>query len=616
MIYGPYAVGVVPADVASGFAAVNELFARQIAAHHSRHEEVEALGQRPSLSFRELCGTVLRHLGSTTSSQIELLKEVEQACAARRLELEESVPAPKKRGKTKGRTVEPRPLANSDIVGRTVRWLGLEALVRCRRVARTWNHEVAKLRVSHAHDGVEAILEGYTLNARQRLLGLVVLLRHGDEHVQEAAAVRLDRQTDGFWSYRNCLTMSSILGELEEDEEESGGMFDEDPIFDDDDEPQRRNPSMEMYDSICRAGVLPLLRRVLADGNLAARDAAVSTLDHLAGDDKCARRVAEQVLDDTVLADVVDRLRAADSFAPAARLLCNCSTRLEAMDIDWIHQVVPAAVARLEDDTAAPVSPAFLTLRARRSNRFAAFKLVSHIIQTQPDALNACLPACGPLVRAMPLLPEAFYCVSTISDHDRAGPSALVEAGAVPRLCEMLDAHNEGVRLSALEKQKVASVLDTVVTYAREGPAAFANAPLEPLVRLLQKTNAKTKDIITHTFAHVSETHPRCLWDAGAAHVLKHLHGPPQVLANAKTALANIKEACGSGNDSKRGHSIPIALSQVNPKRPGSASHQRYEAYKVATTKAHFLQLGGTTADYRNDKKAGFLVEHPPLHLA
>lgn len=51
----------------------------------------------------------------------------------------------------------------------------------------------------------------------------------------------------------------------------------------------------------------------------------------------------------------------------------------------------------------------------------------------------------------------------------------------------------------------------------------------------------------------------------------------------------------------------PIRLSQENQKRKGSASHERYEKYKVARTVAEFVKLGGQPGDLIFDFRAGFL---------
>jgi hypothetical protein len=47
---------------------------------------------------------------------------------------------------------------------------------------------------------------------------------------------------------------------------------------------------------------------------------------------------------------------------------------------------------------------------------------------------------------------------------------------------------------------------------------------------------------------------------------------------------------------------------QPNPKKAGSASHARYEAYAGSKTVAEFFAAGGTAADLAWDSKRGFVV--------
>ena len=53
---------------------------------------------------------------------------------------------------------------------------------------------------------------------------------------------------------------------------------------------------------------------------------------------------------------------------------------------------------------------------------------------------------------------------------------------------------------------------------------------------------------------------------------------------------------------------VNITVKQSNPKRPGSSSHARYEAYKRARTRAQFIALGGTSKDFAHDVAKGFVV--------
>jgi hypothetical protein len=46
----------------------------------------------------------------------------------------------------------------------------------------------------------------------------------------------------------------------------------------------------------------------------------------------------------------------------------------------------------------------------------------------------------------------------------------------------------------------------------------------------------------------------------------------------------------------------------VNPKRPGSASYERYEHYRNARTVREFLKAGGTKADIAHDTAKGFIT--------
>ena len=63
--------------------------------------------------------------------------------------------------------------------------------------------------------------------------------------------------------------------------------------------------------------------------------------------------------------------------------------------------------------------------------------------------------------------------------------------------------------------------------------------------------------------------------------------------------------------------SFKIAFAQDNPKRPDSASYERYEAYKAATCGAAVLELGGSKSDVLHDYKKGFLrVTRCPAMIA
>ena len=63
--------------------------------------------------------------------------------------------------------------------------------------------------------------------------------------------------------------------------------------------------------------------------------------------------------------------------------------------------------------------------------------------------------------------------------------------------------------------------------------------------------------------------------------------------------------------------SFKIAFAQENPKRPDSASYERYEAYKAATCGDEVLELGGSKSDVLHDYKKGFLkVTRCPAMIA
>lgn len=51
-----------------------------------------------------------------------------------------------------------------------------------------------------------------------------------------------------------------------------------------------------------------------------------------------------------------------------------------------------------------------------------------------------------------------------------------------------------------------------------------------------------------------------------------------------------------------------LRIQAENPKKPGSKSWARYEAYKAARTVGELLRLGGTRADLRHDVKKGYIA--------
>lgn len=56
-----------------------------------------------------------------------------------------------------------------------------------------------------------------------------------------------------------------------------------------------------------------------------------------------------------------------------------------------------------------------------------------------------------------------------------------------------------------------------------------------------------------------------------------------------------------------------IAVLVPNPKRPGSASHARFELYSQHTTVAAFLAAGGRRADLAWDLERGFISLSTPI---
>jgi len=62
-----------------------------------------------------------------------------------------------------------------------------------------------------------------------------------------------------------------------------------------------------------------------------------------------------------------------------------------------------------------------------------------------------------------------------------------------------------------------------------------------------------------------------------------------------------------SGNSGASNDDEPIVFQSDNPKRAGSAPHERYEKYKVAKTRREALQLGASRSDISYDFKKGFL---------
>ena len=47
---------------------------------------------------------------------------------------------------------------------------------------------------------------------------------------------------------------------------------------------------------------------------------------------------------------------------------------------------------------------------------------------------------------------------------------------------------------------------------------------------------------------------------------------------------------------------------EENPKKPGSKSYDRYEAYKYTICFQEFLEEGGSLGDFKNDLKKGYIT--------
>ena len=73
-----------------------------------------------------------------------------------------------------------------------------------------------------------------------------------------------------------------------------------------------------------------------------------------------------------------------------------------------------------------------------------------------------------------------------------------------------------------------------------------------------------------------------------------------KISTKAKDSLKYLKD----NPDSK------ISFNQQNFKKPGSASHARYEKYKTATTYNEFKELNGTSGDITNDFDRYYLELH------
>lgn len=91
--------------------------------------------------------------------------------------------------------------------------------------------------------------------------------------------------------------------------------------------------------------------------------------------------------------------------------------------------------------------------------------------------------------------------------------------------------------------------------------------------------------------------------------ILEKLIGRPIVRATEKPAKApRPARSPAPRGPAKRG-SDPRVVTHVapNPKKAGSASHARFELYKVGMTVDEFVAAGGTIADVKWDSERGFI---------
>jgi len=77
----------------------------------------------------------------------------------------------------------------------------------------------------------------------------------------------------------------------------------------------------------------------------------------------------------------------------------------------------------------------------------------------------------------------------------------------------------------------------------------------------------------------------------------------PKPTAKAKSAQPQQFTATASGGSED---DQPIVFNAVNPKKQGSGAYERYEKYKMATTRREAMQLGASLADIKHDLKKGF----------
>ena len=76
----------------------------------------------------------------------------------------------------------------------------------------------------------------------------------------------------------------------------------------------------------------------------------------------------------------------------------------------------------------------------------------------------------------------------------------------------------------------------------------------------------------------------------------------------AKKAAKSRSRASAASAISDGDAEILIEVQQENPKKPGSLSFERYEAYKAARTLEEMLSLGGVRGDFKHDVNKGFIT--------
>ena len=470
-----------------------------------------------ALSFRELCVQLESHLESTTSSQIEALRDLEGKCAARRLALEASVPRPHKAMTTvRHRRYSLSPLSSDDIVSRTLPYLPLEALVASRRACKTWFQQVAAIRVSEDRPCVlRALNPVMCASPQRRLLGLVVLLRHGTNDVKELAVKRLDQQTrpDSYWNLQYCFSSRGTTVAASTDAPAARRR------------PQYRPPS---FVDILKAGVLDLLKDMwgLQSTKIfsqSAAEAATSTLAHLAANG-CAKNVADLVLKHETQT-LAARLATKSTFTAAARLLEHCAPFLDARSLLLESGAIQCLVDELQHGhrqlTALEALGPFFHIGGDDATKKSKVLQQRHDDDTnnngEGDLQSAVIfgsvaaGICPPLVALAKQYRNACLYLYKISEYDGA-VGWLIAAGVVGEFVQMLKSTT--MKLTAPEKQRAAKLLLNIAAKHTDGPAALVDAgAVPPLVHLLQKSNHRTREIVVGALHRLASLDPARILD-------------------------------------------------------------------------------------------------------